>query len=61
MNEWNLDAISPMLRSWGANLLAAAVVAILGWIVVRLLVSAMRRALVRMHADEIIAQFACAV
>lgn len=61
MNEWNLDAISPMLRSWGANLLAAAVVAILGWIVVRLLVSAMRRALVRMHAGEIIAQFACAV
>ncbi len=61
MNEWNLDAISLMVRSWGGHVLAALGVAVLGWIVVRLLVSAMRRALLRMGADEIISQFACTV
>ena len=45
------------MQSWGENLLAAAAVGIVGWIVMRLLVSALRRALARTKADDILTQF----
>jgi small conductance mechanosensitive channel len=57
MNEWNLESMYSLMQSWGENLLAAAAVGIVGWIVMRLLVSALRRALARTKADDILTQF----